>query len=181
MIVIPGITVKTKIYESSRSLVYQGIPESDRQEVILKILNFDYPSPKHLATYRQDYELINSLNIPGVIEAYSIEKYNNTLIIIFEDFGGESLKIVTYKQKIALKDFLKIGIKLTDTLAQLHSLNIVHKNINPANIVFNGQTGELKLIDFSIATVLTSENAPIKNPNELKADLSYVSPEQTLV
>jgi diguanylate cyclase (GGDEF)-like protein len=179
MITIPGITVKAKIYESDRSLVYRGIRESDRQAVILKILKLDYPLPKHLATYRQEYELTNSLNIPGVIAAYSIEKYNNTLAIIFEDFGGEALKIIVSQQKLTLQDFLKVAIEITEVLAQLHSLNIIHKNLNPANIVFNPQTGELKLIDFGIATILTNENTTLKNPNDLDADLSYISPEQT--
>lgn len=94
MIEIPGITVKTKIYESDRSLVYQGIRESYRQRVILKILKLDYPLPKHLAIYKQEFELISSLDIPGVVKAYSLEKYNNTLVIIFEDFGSESLSII---------------------------------------------------------------------------------------
>ncbi|WP_009630645.1 diguanylate cyclase domain-containing protein [Synechocystis sp. PCC 7509] len=179
MIVIPGITVKTKIYESDRSLVYQGIRECDRQEVIFKILKIDYPLPKNLVSYQQEYELIKSLNIPGVIKAYSIEKCGNTLAIVFEDFGGESLKTLLSKEQLNINNFLKIAIKIIEALAQLHSLNIIHKNLNPANIVLNAQTGEIKIIDFGIATVLTSENNTIKNPNNLEADLSYISPEQT--
>ncbi len=92
MIAILGITVKTRIYESDRSLVYQGIREGNR--VILKVLKLDYPLPKHLASYQQEYDITSSLNIPGVIKAYSIEKYNNTLVIIYEDFGGESLQLI---------------------------------------------------------------------------------------
>ncbi len=67
----------------------------------------------------------------------------------------------------------------TEVLAKLHTLDIIHKNINPANIVFNSHTGGLKLIDFGIATVLTSENTTIKNSNNLEANLTYLSPEQT--
>jgi hypothetical protein len=32
------------------------------------------------------------LDLAGVIKVYGIEKYQNTLVIIFQDFGGESLK-----------------------------------------------------------------------------------------
>lgn len=65
MMAIPGIAVKSKIYESDRFLVYQGI-RNDRQAVILKVLvlKLDYPSPKHIASYQQEYELVSSLNIP---------------------------------------------------------------------------------------------------------------------
>ncbi len=127
MIAIPGINIKAKIYESDRTLVYQGLRECDRQAVILKVLKLDYPLPQHLASYKQEYELVSSLDILGVIKAYSLEKYNNKLIIIFEDFEGESLKVFTDARKLALKDFLKIAIQLAEVLAQIHSLNVIHK------------------------------------------------------
>jgi len=93
MILIPGIVVKAQIYESNNSLIYRGIPEQDNQAVILKVLRLDYPSPKEIAIYKQEYEIACSLNLPGVIKTYSLEKFNNTLVIIFEDFGGESLNL----------------------------------------------------------------------------------------
>ncbi len=80
MISLPNVIVKEKIYESLNSLVYRGIREQDNLAVILKVLKQDYP------------EIIQSLNIEGVIKAYSQQEYQRTLVILLEDFGGESLE-----------------------------------------------------------------------------------------
>ncbi|WP_210407198.1 AAA family ATPase, partial [Hydrocoleum sp. CS-953] len=65
------------------------------------------------------------------------------------------------------------------TLGQIHAENIIHKDINPANIIYNPKTKQLKIIDFGISTRLTRENPILKNPNVLEGTLAYISPEQT--
>ncbi len=57
--------------------------------------------------------------------------------------------------------------------------NIIHKDINPSNIVFNPVTSQLKIIDFGVATHLSRETLTIKNLKVLEGSLAYISPEQT--
>ena len=105
-------------------------------------------------------------------------------MIILEDFGALSLKQWMNHSGGAyispsLSEFLGIAIKTTEILGQIHAANIIHKDINPANIVFNPETKQLKIIDFGISTQLTRENPTVKNPNVLEGTLAYMSPEQT--
>ncbi|HEY9599164.1 MAG TPA: serine/threonine-protein kinase, partial [Cyanophyceae cyanobacterium] len=179
MLSLPGYQVFAQIYESPNSLVYRGIREEDNTAVILKCLREDYPTPEEIIRYQQEYEITHHLNLDGVVRAYSLEKYGNTLIIIFEDFGGESLKVLMNQQSIEIQEFLCIAIKIADILGEIHRKNIIHKDINPSNIVLNPKTGRLKVIDFGISTILSRENPTIKNPNILEGTLAYISPEQT--
>ena len=179
MLMIPGILVTVKIYESSNSLVYRGIRKHDNQPVVLKILNSAYPTPELLSRYKQEFDIAYNLELAGVIKPYSLEKYQNTLVIVFEDFGGESLKILMEERRFSIEEFLKIAIKICAALGQIHAANIIHKDINPSNIVFNPATGELKIIDFGISTILSCENPIICNPSILEGTLAYISPEQT--
>ena len=87
MVTLPGITIQDKIYESSNSLVYRGI-RGDRQVIVVKLLKQDYPSSQELTRYRQEYEITRSLNLEGVVKAYSQQDYQRTLVILLEDFGG---------------------------------------------------------------------------------------------
>jgi serine/threonine protein kinase len=151
----------------------------DGQPVILKLLKQDYPTPEELVRYRQEYEITHNLNLEGVCRSLSLEKYQNTFVIVFEDFGGESLKSWMSNRKLKLEDFLQIAIATTASLAQVHAANIIHKDINPSNIVYNPNTQQLKLIDFGISTVLSRENQTLKNPNVLQGTLAYMSPSQT--
>ncbi|WP_013334723.1 AAA family ATPase [Gloeothece verrucosa] len=168
-----------KIYESSNSLVYRAILNPNSQPVILKILKEDYPTPTELTRYKQEYEITRSLSIEGVIKAYNLQKYKNTLAMFLEDFGGQSLDILIKSKHFSLSEFLTIAIKICQILAEIHSANIIHKDINPSNIVINSETGQLKIIDFGISTAFTREKFTIKNPHVLEGTLAYISPEQT--
>jgi len=179
MINLSGYQILTQIYESANSEVYRARRETDRQSVILKVLKQDYPTPSELTRYKQEYELTRNLNLEGIIKAYSLEKYQNTLVIILEDFGGESLIIFTKNARLSLTEFISIAIKIATSLGKIHGANIIHKDINPGNIVFNPETQQLKIIDFGISTKLNRENPTLKNPNVLEGTLAYISPEQT--
>ncbi|MGF1975926.1 MAG: trifunctional serine/threonine-protein kinase/ATP-binding protein/sensor histidine kinase [Nostoc sp. CmiSLP01] len=179
MLTLPGYTIFNQIYESNNSSVYRGHRDQDCQPVILKFLKQDYPTPSTLVRYKQEYEITKNLNLDGVIKVYSLEKYQNSLVMILEDFGGESLKSIINRQKLTLIEFISLAIKITKSLGKIHQENIIHKDINPGNIVINSSTSQVKIIDFGISTVLTHENPTIKNPNVLEGTIAYISPEQT--
>ena len=169
-----------KIYESSSSTVYRAIRGAEKLPVILKILKQDFPTPEQIVKYKQEYRIIRKLGkLSNVIEVYAIEKNHNGLIITFEDFGAESLNLLMNSQRFSLEECLLIAIQTCVGLGKIHAVNVVHKNINPSNIVINRATNQLKIIDFGIATDLTQENAMMVNPCILDGTLAYMSPEQT--
>ncbi|OCQ93363.1 serine/threonine protein kinase [Oscillatoriales cyanobacterium USR001] len=169
----------SQIYESSNSIVYRGIRTEDRQPIILKLLKQDFPTPDEIRKYHQEYEITRSLNIDGIPKVYGLDKYQNTLVMFLEDFGGQSLRFIMDNRRFTLPEFMDIAIKITDILEKIHGANIIHKDINPANIVFHLETKEVKIIDFGISTKLHQENPILKNPNVLEGTLAYMSPEQT--
>ncbi|HIE02190.1 MAG TPA: GAF domain-containing protein, partial [Thiotrichaceae bacterium] len=180
MLTLPNYQILTPIYESANSLVYRGIREPDNQPVILKVLKQDYPSPEELTRYRQEYDLTRHLaNVEGVTNAYSLEKHQNTLVMSLEDFGGDSLKYWLAERPLTLDDFFTLASSVADILGQIHQHNIIHKDINPSNLVWNPTTGIIKFIDFGISTQLSRQHLTLKNPNVLEGTLTYLSPEQT--
>ncbi|RKZ55707.1 MAG: hypothetical protein DRR08_23560, partial [Candidatus Parabeggiatoa sp. nov. 2] len=181
MLTFPNYKILTLIYESANSLVYRAIRDEDNQPVILKVLKEDYPTPEELTRYRQEYEITKNINLDGVIKTYALEKYQNTLVIVLEDFGGDSLKANSplFRGRGSVEEFLRLAIQIADNLGQIHAANIIHKDINPANLVWNPATNQLKIIDFGLATVLPRETLTLKNPNQLEGTLAYISPEQT--
>ena len=179
MLSIPGVTAQTLLYESANSLVYRAIREADNQPIILKLLKESYPTPQELVRYRTEYRITQELKEPGVVRVYDLQKYQNSLVMFVEDFGGESLTIWMQQRSFTLEEFLLLAIATTKTLGQIHRANIIHKDINPSNIVYNPQTKQLKIIDFGISTQLSRETPILKNPGVLEGTLAYISPEQT--
>jgi len=176
MLELDGYQITSPIYESANSIVYRGIRSRDSQAAILKILKQDYPTPAELVRYKQEYEIVRSLDIEGVAKAYSLQEYERSLVIIFEDFGGNSLKMLLDElretQKVMfLREFLPLAIQVAEILGRVHAANIIHKDINPANIILNPETGRVKIIDFGISTQLTRENPHSKKPQCLRRDI----------
>ena len=176
---LSGYRVTEKLHESSNSLIYRGHRRADKQFIVLKMLKQAYPPPEKIAWFKREYETTKSINLAGVIDIYSWENIGNNWAIILEDFGGESLDRTISRKKLAISEFLHLAIKIVRIIGQLHQQQIIHKDINPSNIVLNQKTGQLKLIDFGISTTLSQENPIFRNPNVLEGTLAYISPEQT--
>ncbi len=181
MINIPNYQITKQIYESANSLVYRGLRYKDNQAVILKVLKEDYPSPEELTRYRQEYDITRRLaELEGVVKTYSLEKHQNTLVMCLEDFGAESLKIwLDEGRTFTFDELLTLAIRATEIFGEIHGQNIIHKDINPSNIILNPNTGVLKIIDFGISTQLSKQHLTLKNPDVLEGTLAYMSPEQT--
>ncbi|KYC39236.1 serine/threonine protein kinase [Scytonema hofmannii PCC 7110] len=180
---IPGYCITQQIYSGSKTLVYQGIREKDQQSVILKLMRNEYPTFHEIAQFRKQYAIAKNLNITGIVKPYSLESYRNSYVLILEDFGGRSLKdyisSVETTHTAFLQQFFDIAIQIASTLHELHAHRIIHKDMKPANILINPTTSEVKLTDFSIASLLPKEIQQLTNPNFLEGTLAYISPEQT--
>lgn len=180
MVDIPGYETCLKIYESASSSVFRATRSVDGLPVILKVLNEDYPTSDEIVRYTQEHTITRKLqDVPGVIQVYNLQKYKNTLVMVLEDFGAESLRIVMAHRTMSLEECLQIATNVIRCLGGIHDANVIHKDINPDNIVYNSATGQVKIIDFGISTILPRETAITTNPNRLEGTLAYISPEQT--
>ncbi len=83
-----------------------------------------------------------------IVRAYAIETIQNTPAIVMEDFGGISLDQYRDIGKIKLSEFLSIFIRIAEIVDDIHQQSIVHKDINPTNIVWKRETNQVKLNDF---------------------------------
>ncbi len=179
-ITLKGIGGLIQIYESTKSLIFRSRRVEDNQPVIVKLLKKEYPKPVELTRCRREYEILRALaEVPGVINAYTLEQYRNSLFLVLEDFGSISLRALLKSMKLSPVRVLEIAIQLTGTLGEIHKRNIIHKDINPNNILFDPDNNQLKIIDFGSSTILSRENPVIKNPDALEGTLGYISPEQT--
>ncbi|MEO1377222.1 MAG: serine/threonine-protein kinase PknK, partial [Cyanobacteria bacterium J06635_10] len=181
---ISGYQVSEELYNGLRTLVYRGYRESDSLPVVIKLLKNAYPSFSELVQFRNQYTIAKNLNDPGIIQTYNLEPYHNGYALVMEDFGGISLREYVKQNRqgniqIKIEEIFSIAVKIADILHDLHQNRVIHKDIKPANILIHPESKQVKLIDFSIASLLPKETQEIKNPNSLEGTLAYLAPEQT--
>ncbi len=177
--IIPGYDLTEVIDEGVNTVIYRGVWQQKQQSVILKVLKA-YPSLDAVARLKYEYSNARGLNVANVVKVLGLETCANVMFLVFEDFGGVSLKhYLSTKGQLLLLDFMEIAIQLAQALSEVHAHHIVHKDIKPSNIIINPTSGIVKLTDFSIASLLETEIPQPINTNFIEGTLAYMSPEQT--
>ncbi|EPX64688.1 Serine/threonine protein kinase PrkC, regulator of stationary phase [Cystobacter fuscus DSM 2262] len=172
-------SIRETLFTSTKSRIYRATRTADQRPVILKVLHADFPSTEQVARLHREYRLTRDVAMDGVIEVFGLERFGTSTAIVLEDFGGESLAQRLSSRPLELPHVLSVAIRLADILGRVHRRHVIHKDINPSNIVWNSDTDKLALIDFGIATELSRETPTVLNPNVLEGTLPYLSPEAT--
>ncbi len=177
---LPGYQLLTPLHESGDSLVYRALKESDRTSVVVKVLKDQYPSPDKLNEYSWEFEINQLLkDRPGIVHFFGMERTHNSLFIVQEDFGAESLASLIQGRKLELEEQLHIATQIADALGIIHRSDIIHCNLCPANILVNPKTLQVKITDFGLASFPSKPRTHL-SALELPAEaLPYISPEQT--
>ena len=174
---LSGYQRHAELYRSERSIVERGSLHG--RPVVVKRLNRQYPLPTDLADYRQEYAILQQIESDEVVKGYGLDAQQHALLLVLEDIGGQSLRQLYRGQALPLGLFLEIAIAISKGLGHIHAANVIHKDINPGNIVFNAETQQLRIIDFGLSSRIRQETAPLQHPNTLEGTLTYLSPEQT--
>ena len=167
------------LYQGTRTLVYRGTHNRERQPVIIKVLRNPHPNFNELVQFRNQYIITRHLEHPNIVQPLALERYSNGYALVMPDNGLIALSDYWQQFPGDLVQFISIAIQLAETLSYLSQQGVIHKDIKPANILIDPETGKIKLIDFSISSLLPKEQQKLINPNILEGTLAYISPEQT--
>jgi len=169
-------TLLSLIYRVEQVDVIDNLPKQG----VLKLLKSEYPARSEIDQIQKEFEFISHFKSDFIIQAYEFGFYNNRPFIFIEDFNA--ISIADYLKQIkslSVHEFLLIAISVAQGIEDIHSKHLIHKDINPSNILINNEHKIIKIIDFGLATKLSREHPTLKNPTHLKGTLAYISPEQT--
>jgi len=176
---IAGYAMVEQLYVGSRTAVYRAMQTVQQHLVVIKVLRREHPSFGELVQFRNQYTIAKNLPIPGIVQPLSLEPLGSAYALVMEDWGGAALSDYIQQQSLDLVDVLTIAIQMADILQDLCQHQVIHKDIKPANILIHPESKQIKLIDFSIASLLPRETQDIQSPNVLEGTLAYLAPEQT--
>ena len=179
MINIDSYDIKDNIHTGANFSVWRAIRHLDKKNVVLKVPtsldNLHYIKTK----LKHEYDIGSQLNSDNIIEYIGLEYNNDNYILILEDFNAVNLTNIIDNSGIRIDIFLDFAIQITNAIALIHAKKIIHRDINPSNILVNLDNNHVKLIDFDIASSVEFDSQNDVNLNNLVGTLKYISPEQT--
>src|SRR5262245_22298488 len=169
------------LWEDGERVFRRGwrLDDSGKQRAVLIVLPAaDHPARSSLDRLTHEYDLKDELDGRWAVRPLELVRDAGRTMLVLEDVGGDPLELAL-GAPIQVEGFLRVAIAATSALGKLHQRGLVHKDIKPANILFNEATGEVRLTGFGIASRFARERQSPHPPETIAGTLAYMAPEQT--
>jgi serine/threonine-protein kinase len=124
----------------------------------------------------REAETAGRLSHPHIVTIYDAGEQDGTAYIAMELLRGAHLVEYTDPARLLPPAIaIELVARLAGALNYAHEQSVVHRDIKPANIMFEAQSGELKITDFGIARLT---DAGRTRTGIVLGTPSFMSPEQ---
>jgi hypothetical protein len=158
------------------SFVISAIPRDREYRVAVKFLGpKSYLDTKGRKRFEREVATLSRLDHPRILRVFGAQ-FEEPPYMITEFFAGADLaKLLDQGRSFFPGEIAKIGIALCEAVAFAHGRDIIHRNIQPANVLMNYEN-QIKLIDFGMARFSSSEN--ISTMGMVLGEWAYLPPER---
>ncbi|OPZ03805.1 MAG: Serine/threonine-protein kinase PknB [candidate division BRC1 bacterium ADurb.BinA292] len=158
-------------------IVFRARDKMLEEVVAIKVLNdFLCADPEAIERFKQEARAARKLTHQNIVRIHDMFEMDGHKIISMEYIDGEDLKALLKRNMTFSEDItLNFLMQICEGLAYAHRLNIVHRDVKPANIMITDRN-QVKITDFGIAKILTA-NQTIAGTTVMGTPL-YMAPEQ---
>src|SRR5438093_2214195 len=146
---VQGYRIVSKIGRGGSAIVYLAERESDKQQVVLKILNAAAGMDEILLQrFVQEFDIISSIDHPNVVKIYDRGFSDRHAYIAMEYFPNGSLAEVI-AQGLSGRQALSLLAQAASALREIHSRGVIHRYIKQGNLMARAD-GSIVLGEFCI-------------------------------
>src|SRR6266404_1331890 len=138
----------------------------------------EHPAPASLDRLAHEYGLREELDSDWAVRPLDLVRERDGTVLVLEDPGGQPLDRVL-GVPMETGELLRLAIRIAAALGKAHQRGLVHKDVKPANILVNPDSGEVRLTGFGLASRLARERQRPEPPESIAGTLAYMAPEQT--
>lgn len=173
-----GFQLLKTIHKNNRNEIILANRIDDDKKVILKYSVIQDGNIDTVSRLGHEFDILKDLDHKGIPKVYELLINNGSVAIVQEFIDGTELRKLIFEKKPGFNEVFDIAIQLAGILSYIHEKGIIHKDINPGNVIITSD-GSVKLYDFGISSNLNSETSDLLNVDKIEGTLVYISPEQT--
>src|SRR6266513_1819626 len=179
--------ISKRIGSGGMGEVYLATDVTAGRKAALKLLPMRFTGDSNrLKRFQQEARAVVALNHPNILTVYEIGEDHSTHYIASELIEGETLRQRLVRGRMEVSEAVDVAIQVASALAAAHEAGIVHRDINPGNIMLRPDR-YVKVLDFGIAKLAEQEGPMPKdevlllietNLGSILGTVPYMSPEQ---
>ena len=163
--------------------VYKAMQPSLNRIVAIKVLPADFAAePERVARFHREAQTVAMLSHPNIVQIIDKGEDNGILYFAMEYVEGTSLDVVLRQRRLSLQETLQVIKQTSRGLGAAHRAGVVHRDLNPRNILVSPTLTTIKLADFGISRVESvARNVGTLTTKEMTlGSLHYLAPEQAV-
>jgi serine/threonine protein kinase len=174
---IPGYTLRLKIGESEKAVVYLATSAHRGHNVALKVSKTLRDEVAGRQFLEREYTAVMAVTSPLVVEIYDYGVHAGFEYLAMEYLPRGDLK-ARIQRGVSEREALHFVTQIAGALQVVHEAGLVHRDLKPPNVMLR-ENGAVALIDFGLARSLDG-NTVSTQTGVLLGSPYYMSPEQAL-
>lgn len=166
------------LHESARSRVCRGICEDTGERVILKFASPLDRDAGVISQLRHEHQILLRM-AKRTGDSVALTVIDGVDALVRADHGGAPLAMLLKEGPMAVELGLTAARSIVEALDGVHRAGVVHKDINPSNILWHDAEATASLIDFGIAQYEQGDETPILAASIAAGTWAYAAPEQS--
>ena len=161
--------------------VYKAVQPSLNRLVAIKVLPERFVKDEAaVERFEREAQAVALLNHPNVVQIIDKNREEDLLYFVMEYVPGTSLEAVMRQRRLSLPEVFRVAKSICRGLEAAHRQNIVHRDLNPRNVLVSEDLSVVKLADFGISRVesISREQGTLSTSEVSLGSLHYMAPEQ---
>jgi serine/threonine protein kinase len=159
-------------------IVLKGWDPALNRDVAVKVLNPQLASSNAARQrFAREARAAAAVVHDHVVAIHTVSEANGLPYLVMPFVSGPSLaKLLWRSGSLPVEKVLRIGREVAAGLAAAHARGLVHRDVKPANILFEPESGRAKITDFGLARAV--DEVSVTQSGVITGTPQYMSPEQ---